>query len=110
MIIHRKAHCFKHFLLHNPDKITVSGKKTSSDVPLLHDQTLSCLEIKFDVDEMDNIDGNNLPLSLSSKIPKNETKQDIGNSSLAELAPNYPSSSGVITVKEEVMDIKGKLN
>ena len=75
----------------------------------MHDQTLSCLEIKFDVDEMDNLEGNNLPLPLNSKIPKKETKQGTEKSSLSELAPNYSSSSGVITVKEEVMDVKGKL-
>ena len=72
----------------------------------MHDQTLSCLEIKFDVDEMDDLEGDNLP--LDSKIPKKETKQDPRNLGSPELADYYQKSSVGTTVKDEETDMKGK--
>ena len=72
----------------------------------MHDQTLSCLEIKFDVDEMDNPEENNLP--LDSKISKKETKQYTLNLCSTELPPRYPKSSAGTTVKDEETDMKGK--
>ena len=66
--------------------VLVSGEETSSisDITPALDRTLSCLEIKFDADEMENLEGNNPPLPPEFKVPKKERKQDTGNSNSTE--------------------------
>ena len=79
-----------------------SGEQTRliSDVPSLHDQTLSCLEIKIDVDEMDNLTeaGEDKMFQFDSKMISKET--------------NYPAMkvdpSNLSIVKKEKIDTEGK--
>ena len=79
-----------------------SGEQTrlTSDVPSLHDQTLSCLEIKIDVDEMDNLTeaGEDKMFQFDSKMISKET--------------NYPAMkvdpSNLSIVKKEKIDTEGK--
>jgi len=80
------------------------------------DQTLSCLEIKIDFDEMDNLidTGEEKILPLNSKFTSNDSKNLPGSKDLNEISPgtlenlSNHSSCTVTTVKEEELDSKGK--
>ena len=98
--------------------VTISGEQTSStsDINPLLDQTLSCLEIKIDFDEMDNLidAGEEKILPLNSKFISKDSKNLPGSKDFNEISPgtlenlSNPSSSTVTTVKEEELDSKGK--
>ena len=98
--------------------VTISGEQTSStsDINPVLDQTLSCLEIKIDFDEMDNLidAGEEKIHPLNSKFISKDSKNIPGSKDLNEISPgtlenlSNPSSSTVTTVKEEELDSKGK--
>ncbi len=101
----------------------VSEEQTNliSDLPSSHEQTVSCLEIKIDVDEMDDIMNSGedrvhfqeedlkTRLKETKVFPDfNDLKSDnIFYSKTREDSYN-PSSNTEATVKEEEVDLKGK--
>ncbi|XP_023324376.1 RE1-silencing transcription factor isoform X2 [Eurytemora carolleeae] len=95
---------------------TVSGEQPSSrsDINPVLDQTLSCLEIKIDFDEMDNLidAGEEKILPLYSKFTSNDSKNLPGSKDRNEISSgtlenlSNHSSCTVTTVKEEELDSK----
>ena len=95
---------------------SISGEQTSSisDItPPVLDQTLSCLEIKIDVDEIDNLmeaGEEQFPekICLYSKTRLTETANLPEFKDVNEFNPGSLENPSNLSVKEEEIDKKGK--
>ena len=101
----------------NTDIFSISGEQTTSlhDItPPVLDQTLACLEIKIDVDEIDNLmeaGEEHFPEKLCllySKTRKTGTANLPEFKDVNEFNPGSLENPSNLSVKEEEIDKKGK--